>query len=183
MMNKMILFCCTTLISTTANAALNLKPGLWRVQSKVTRDGVEFDPQAMMKQAMAKMSPEQKKQMESMMAKMGKGGPAVSMGDEGLEVCYTSELLKNDALFTQQQSGECSHEFPVKSASRMVIKFKCKNGVEGEGEWNLKDSTHYSGTMKINEKSGKKSEIKYQAQFASPNCGNVKAIDPALLNK
>ena len=97
-------------VSESALAALSIKPGLWTVQSILKRDGQEIDAGKMMKEAMAKMSPEQRKQMEAMMAKMGgEGGPAFRMGDNGMQVCYTKELLKNEEMLNQVIAGYLQH--------------------------------------------------------------------------
>ncbi len=182
-MKTMILITAFLITIGSSQAALSIKPGLWSVQSKMKQDGKEYDPQAILKATLAKMTPEQKKQMEAMMAKMGKGGSPFGVSSKGIEVCYTPEMLKSESFLSQQNSKECTQEFPVKTSTHIVIKFKCANGMNGTGDWTVKDSAHYVGTMKINEKSGKKTDVNYQAEFVSANCGNVKPIDLSNFKK
>ena len=92
------------IFSSTSFAALSIKPGLWNIEVKMNKDGKVTDPHAKMAAAMAKMSPEQNKQMQAMMAKMsakagyGEGGSPFGFGEHGLQVCYTNEMLKNAKL-------------------------------------------------------------------------------------
>lgn len=165
-------------------AALSIKPGLWTIETKMKRDGSEFDPQAAMKAAMAKMTPEQKKRMQEMMGKMGNGGGAAfNMNEKGMQFCYTGEMLKNEEFLNQHKDKDCTTTFPVKTSSKVVTEFKCKNGTEGRAEWNVKDSTHYNGLVSILDKKGTKSEINYIATFASSDCGNVKPIESFIGKK
>lgn len=164
----------------TAEAALSIKPGLWTIEMKMKKDGKEFDPQAKMKEAMAKMSPQQKKQIQEMMAKMGgKNGPAFGMNEKGMQVCFTGKSLQNEEFLHQHRQSNCETTFPVKSPTRVVTEFKCKNGTKGSAEWKVKDSTHYQGAVRIIDGKGAKSEIDYLGTFASEDCGNVKPIEEA----
>ena len=177
-MKKIILF--SLFISLSSSAALSIKPGLWTVETKVKKDGKEYDPQAKMREAMAKMSPEQKKQMEAMVAKMSekmgqKNSAAmgsIGITDQGMQICYTEKMLENEELITKNKhQQDCETTFPVKTSTRVVTEFKCKNGSSGTAEWNVKDSTHYQGAVKMTTAKGEKAEVNYVASFTSSDCG------------
>lgn len=170
-------------------AALSIKPGLWTIETKMKKDGKEYDPQAKMKEAMAKMSPEQKKQMEQMMAKMSAkmGHPsnpnaasAFGMSEKGMQVCFSGKTLQNEEFLNQHKQHDCTNNFTTKSSTRVVMEFKCKNGSNGTAEWNVKDSTHYQGAVKMTNSKGDKSEINYLGTFTSADCGKVKPIDEVI---
>jgi hypothetical protein len=183
-MKFLFLMIMISFVSVEVQAALSIKPGLWTIQSKVKRDGKEFDPNQMMKDAMAQMTPEQRKQVEAMMNKMSGGkGPAMKMGEKGIQVCYTSELLKNEEMLNQHKDQSCTSTFPVKTSTNLVVEFKCKNGTNGKADWKVKDSTHYIGKVTVTEGNGNATEIDYQAEFSSANCGAVKPVSPTAFKK
>lgn len=169
------------LFASPSFAALAIKPGLWTIETKMKKDGKEFDPQAKMKEAMAKMTPEQRKQMESVMQKMaGHGGSAIGMSDKGMQVCFTGKMIQNEEFLNQHKQHDCETTFPTKTSTRVVTEFKCKNGTNGTAEWNVKDSTHYQGAVKMTTGKGEKTEINYLGTFASADCGKVKPIESMM---
>lgn len=172
-----------TMIPTASFAALAIKPGLWSIQSVIKRGAQEFDAAKIMKDAMAKMSPEQKKQMEAMMSKMGNGGTTFNMNDKGMQVCFTQEMLKNEAFLNQHRDQRCKTSFPIKTSTHVVVEFKCESGTTGNADWQVKDSTHYIGKVSINEKSGQKTDVNYKAEFVKADCGSIKPMDPSVFKK
>ncbi len=172
-----------TVIPSVSFAALAIKPGLWSIQSIVKHGGQEYDAGKIMKEAMAKMSPEQKKQMEAMMKKMGKNGPAFSMSDKGMQVCFSQEMLKNEEFLNQHQDQKCKTAFPVKTSKHVVAEFKCESGTSGTADWQVKDSTHYIGKVSFNDKGGQKTEVNYKAEFVNTDCGSIKPVDPTVFKK
>jgi hypothetical protein len=182
-MNKLLLIALIMSYPISSFAALSIKPGLWSIQSKVKTGGQEYDAGKMMKDAMDQMPPEQKKQMEAMMAKMGKGGSAFHLSDKGMQVCFSQEMLKNEEFLNQQKNQDCKSTFPIKTPTHVVAEFKCANGSEGKLDWTVKDSTHYAGKAVMSDPSGNKTEVNYNASFVKADCGSVKPIDPKLLKK
>jgi Protein of unknown function (DUF3617) len=182
-MNKWILTLLLMVYPMGSFAALSIKPGLWSIQSVVRSGGQEYDAGKMMKQAMDQMPPEQRKQMEAMMSKMGKGGPAFNLNDKGMQVCFSQEMLKNEEFLNQHKNHDCKSTFPVKTSNHVVAEFKCANGSEGKVDWIVKDPTHYAGRATMSDSSGNKTEVNYQASFVKADCGSVKPIDPKLLKK
>lgn len=168
-----------SLIPQNSYSALAIKPGLWNVEMKITQNGKEFDPQAQMKAALAKMKPDQRKKMESMMAQMsGLGGKAGSgmMGasEKGFQVCYTAEMLKSENVLHHQSEKNCETRFPVKTSEKLIVEFNCKNQTSGNAEWKVLDSTHYEGKMSIKRNQSPDSTLIYKGTFVSTDCGQIK---------
>jgi len=182
-MNWMLALSLSLVFIPPSFAALSIKPGLWTMETKMKKDGKEYDPQAQMKAAMAKMSPEQKKQMQAMMEKMGHGASAFNLNEKGIQICFTGEMLKNEEFLNQHRDSECATVFPIKTANHVVTEFKCKSGATGKAEWTVKDSTHYSGIVNMTDKKGTQSEIDYRGTFASADCGKVKPIESVMTKK
>ena len=170
-------------LSVNSFAGLSIKPGLWSIETKVIKDGKEFDPQAQMKLMMAKMSPDQKKKIQSIISKSGKAGASFGMNERGLQVCINDDVLVKEDFLNPYSQFDCETAFPTKTTTHVVAQFKCKNGANGTAEWSVKDSTHYQGAVKMNDKAGNISEIKYNGVFTSASCGKVKPIDFSKLKK
>src|SRR5690349_945397 len=90
--------------ATLPAAAQTLKPGLWEMRQKM--QGGEMDKaMAEMQQQMKSMSPEQRKQMEAMMAARGvQMGPSAG-GGMAVKVCMTKEMVERDEVPAAQ--GDC----------------------------------------------------------------------------
>lgn len=158
-------------VCSTARASINIKPGLWEVKSTVQSGGRTMDPHAELKKAMAGMSPEQRKMMESRMGSM------VRPGGSGFQVCYTPDLLNRDDAFGRQKGGsDCTHETRSKTATRIEMDFKCKDGSAGTSEWTIQDSEHYQGKVSMTQAKGAKSDVQMSGRFLKADCGSVKPL-------
>lgn len=163
------------IFSLQAYAALEMNPGLWEVKLTLTNDGKKVNPQAEIKKAFEKMSPEKRKKMESMMASMGAGMPST---DGGLKICLSKEMLSKDDVLMQQDNKNCDMEFLERSSTKVNINFKCKDGSTGNGQWTIKSGGKaYSGQMTMNRAKGRKSEMTHEGKWLSANCGDVKPMD------
>ncbi len=159
-------------------AALGMKPGLWEIQMSLAgADGKQTDPMAEMRKAMAGMSPEQQKQMAGVMGKMGGGKMGIAPGG-GMQVCYTKEMLENEANLNQQKDKKCTTTVKEKSASKVIADFKCDDGTSGTSNFTIKDSSNYNGIVDVTDKTGKKSKMTFNGKFASNDCGDVKPMTP-----
>lgn len=152
-------------------AALNMKPGLWEIKTKINSGSGETDPMAQMRKSMDQMSPEQRKQMEAAMAKQG-----MSPSGNGAKVCYTPELLKNNESVMNQKDSKCKSNVTQKTAKKTAVEFNCENGSKGTGEWNFVSDKQYSGTVKVTDAKGALSQIHHDARFVSNDCGDVKPL-------
>lgn len=158
-------------VSAFAHAAVNIKPGLWKINMIVNADGKEMNPAAQMQKAMANMPPERKKMMMEMMSKMNSG----MSPDGGMQVCYTKKSLEKPEALAQKQDKNCKTTIVTQTPTKVVTNFKCENGSSGDGTFTMKDSESYLGVMNLDNK-GKKSTIKYEGKFVSADCGSVKPV-------
>ncbi len=165
----------------SAQAVLNMKPGKWRIQTTmVGSDGTKADPMAKMRDALAKMSPEKRKQMEAMMAQMkqtvqkahpNQKMPDVQFDKDGMTMCYTKEML-NSGLDEKKkhEARKCKITDHQQTSTLVSMKFNCENGSSGTTEWKVVDDTHMSGSTKTVNSKGQKHEVDYKAQFLSAKC-------------
>ena len=155
-----------------AYAVLNMKPGLWEVKTKMKSENGQQDPTEKMRQAMAKMSSEQRKKMEAMMGKSG-----MNFASNGaMQVCYTNEMLAKSESLMGNRSNQCTHKFLEQTPSKVRMEFNCKDGAKGTGEWKMVNDRQYQGRMNITNSKGKSSEINHEAKYISSDCGNVKPL-------
>ena len=169
-----------TLLTLNAQAALQMNPGLWEVKSIIKADGQVVDPQAGLKKLMTKMTPERRKRFETAMA--------ANLSSNGLmQVCFTKDMLANEGAFMQEESKSCDLQFADRTATKVSMTFKCKNGSNGNANWNIKSGGKaYDGQMNFTYKTGKKSEVTHEGKWVSADCGKVKPVNfkqPSPLKK
>lgn len=165
-------------------AAQTMKPGLWEITNKMGGSGdsgakMNAAMEQMQKQ-MASMSPEQRKQMEKMMAQQGVSmSPGAPGGGMATKVCISKEMAARNEAPTQPQ-GDCKQESMQKSGNTTKFKFTCsKPPSTGEGEVTMNNSESYTMKMKINrDVKGKPEQMTMDAQgkFLSADCGSIKPI-------
>ena len=163
---------------TVSASAQNLKPGLWEVTSSMKGGGGEMDKaMAHMKQQMASMSPEQRRQMEAAMAKQGVamgGGP----GGMSVKTCMTKEMVERNEI--PAQHGDCRTTKNERSGNTIRMAFTCtKPPSSGEGQLTIQSPEAY--TMKVAVKGppgGKGETINMDAsgKWLASDCGNVKPM-------
>ncbi|MBI2521243.1 MAG: DUF3617 domain-containing protein [Bdellovibrio sp.] len=176
---KIIVAFLMILSSFSTFAALGIKPGLWEMEMTMGgADGKQVDPMAEMRKAMAKMSPEQQKQMAAMMGKMG-GRMGMTPGG-AMRICYTKEMLENEANLNQQKDKKCTSTIKEKSAKKIVANFKCEDGTSGNSIFTIQDTSNYSGDVDVTDKSGQKSKMSLKGKFVSNDCGDVKPFNTAM---
>jgi hypothetical protein len=158
--------------------AQTLKPGLWDVSSRM--EGGSPQMQAAMgelEKQMAAMSPQQRKQMQDMMARQG-----VSMGSAGpgggvaMKICFTKEMVERNDMPTQQ--GDCTTTKGARTGNTMKVSFKCTQPPSsGEGEYTFVSSEAFTSKMTVTTNvQGKPETMKMSgsARFLAADCGNIK---------
>lgn len=168
----------------TPAAAQSMKPGLWEITNKMGGSGdsgakMNAAMEQMQKQ-MASMSPEQRKQMEKMMAQQGVNmSPGAPGGGMSTRVCITKEMAARNEAPAQHQ-GDCKQESMQKSGNTTKFKFSCsKPPSTGEGEVTLNSPESYTMKMKMmSQAKGKPEQMTMDAQgkFLSSDCGSIKPI-------
>lgn len=181
--SRIILSALTVLLGTSgvAQAQMNMKPGLW--ETKIIRMNVDGQDmlaqmskaQEQMRQAFAKMPPEQRKKMEAMIPNMG--------GDMMTQrICVTPDMAGMNGAMPPARS-ECAPPKLNRSGNRVNFEMTCK---QGTGQMVAKGETILNGdqiSSKMNavttESSGKKRTMQNESQmkFISGDCGKVKPID------
>jgi len=162
--------------STVALAQQRLQPGLWE-QSMTTKDEKMNKAMAQMQQQLASMPPEQRKQMEAMMAQKGvsMGGPGGPGGAITAKVCITPEQAARDEIPARE--GKCKRTSSERSGNTFRFAFTCEDGGSGEGEYTLQSPKAHSGKMIMTTvRNGKteRMEMQHSGRWLAADCGAVK---------
>jgi len=161
-------------------AAQSMKPGLWEINNKM--GGGQMDAQmAEMQKQLAQMPPEQRKQMEAMMAQRG-----MKMGGAGggttMQVCMTKEMVERSDMPMQQQQNDCKVTSQSRSGNTMKMAYTCASPPSsGEGEFTYNGAESYSSKMTINTTAnGKPQVMKMEGtgKWLGADCGNIKPMVP-----
>lgn len=162
-----------------ASAQQRMRPGLWEHSVNMKSQSGQMEAaMAEMQKSLASMPPEQRKQMEQMMAQQG-----VGMGPKGqtVKVCITKEQADLDNI--PQQEG-CTQKVQRVDASTMKVAFSCKGGQDqppssGEGTITMQGPTAYTGQFRFKTQNQGKPEQIDMAQsgkWLSDNCGAIKPM-------
>ena len=162
-----------------ASAQQRMRPGLWEHSVNMKSQSGQMEAaMAEMQKSLASMPPEQRKQMEQMMAQQG-----VGMGPKGqtVKVCITKEQADLDNV--PQQEG-CTQKVQRVDASTMKVAFSCKGGQgqppsSGEGTITMQGPTAYTGQFRFKTQNQGKPEQIDMAQsgkWLSANCGAIKPM-------
>jgi hypothetical protein len=162
-------------------AAQTQAPGLWEHSFKMkSQDGQIEKAMAEMQKQMAAMPPDQRKQVEQMMAERG-----MSMGAQGtvVKVCVTKEEVARKA---EPQFGEgCTQQVVQRNANSMKVKFECSRPqpMKGEGEVSFVSDKAYTGKSNVvtSLANGQTHQmaIEMVGKWLAADCGDVKPR-PAL---
>lgn len=162
-------------------AAQTMKPGLWEVTSRMGGEhGAKIAAaQAEMQKQLAAMPPEQRKQMEKMLAQQGVGMPgAAPGGGMAARVCISKEMAARNEAPAQQ--GDCKQESMQRSGNTTRFKFTCsKPPATGEGEVTLQSPEAYTMKLKtVSQAKGKPETMTMESQgkWISADCGKLKPV-------
>jgi hypothetical protein len=137
---------------------------------------------AQMQQQMAAMPPEQRKQMEAMMAQRGVNMPsAASGGGMGMKVCITPEMAARSEMPSQKE-GDCTTNITSRTASGMKMSFVCTNPPsKGDGTYTFSGDTAYTMAMTIQSTQDGKTQnmtLNGSGKWLGTDCGNIKPMAP-----
>ena len=169
-------------LSIAPAAAQTMKPGLWEVtQNMGGSQGAETAAaQAEMQKHFASMPPEQRKQMEKMMAQQGIGmAPgAAAGGGMTTRICISKDMAARNE--TPVPSADCRQESFSRSGNTTRFKFSCSNPPSsGEGEVTVSGSDSYSSKMKFTTREQGRSEtmtMDSRGRWLSADCGQLKPM-------
>ena len=174
--------------SSSANAQ-NMKPGLWEISQKMKFGSAQAnDAMAGMQEQLAKMPPEQRKQMQEMMAQKGVNVDLNSMGGSGgaggpgvitIKTCMTQAMADRNEM-PPAQNG-CTATQSPRIGNTMKMAFACtKPPSSGEGMVTFTSSDAYNMKMVITSTvKGKpeKLEMDGTGKWLGSSCGDVKPIE------
>ncbi|RZT11374.1 Protein of unknown function [Duganella sp. CF402] len=171
---KRLMLTLAILAAAQASAQNSIKPGLWEITSKVKTGNAQQD-QAMSAAAaqFAAMPPEQRAQVEAMMAKNGISMPkAGSDGAITLTACVTPEMASRKEL-PMNQKGKCtSKQEPV--AGGMNVSYTCTDPASsGNGQIRFNGDSAYSMTMQVTNNTGagpRSANVESSGRWLSATC-------------
>jgi hypothetical protein len=185
-MTRTLVVCLVALAALLAHATgVGLKPGLWEVRVvKQVVDGRDTTATmaaqaAQMQQTLARMSPEQRAQMEAMFKQKG----ISPVSDGGYRLCISPEMAKRDTPVVDRD-GRCQPIKVTHSGNRTNYEINCSsNGITsvGKGESTAAgDLITTRSDMTMTRANGpprvmhSESEMKY----LGTDCGDVKPPAP-----
>lgn len=170
---SILTFCISSFAATSG-----MKPGLWEHSFTIKSESGKVEKaMADLKTKMAKMSPDQRKMMEEVMAKQGLG---INQHVNSVKVCISKEQAENLEI-PQGQNQNCTQEVVNRTAKTIKMKFDCKglSQTSGEGEFTLTSPTAYTGKSVINTTVNQKTDrmdMNQKGKWLSANCGEIKPI-------
>lgn len=189
-MKKLVLASLATLVlpltlGTTAHAqGSGIKAGLWELkQIKQIMDGRDMGgqmaaAQAEMQQAMANMSPAQRKQMEAMMG--SRGMPAGAAGG-AQRICISPAMAASDKPMVDPE-GRCEPAKMSRSGNKTSFEFNCTTAgrsMVGKGESTISgDTVNTRMDMTTTDAQGRHTmQSESQMKYLGPDCQGLKPID------
>jgi hypothetical protein len=159
-----------------AAEAQSMKPGLWEIHNKSDNPQMAGGMAEMQKQ-LAQMPPEQRKQMEAMMAQRGVKMAAGSDGAMVVQVCMTKEMAERNDV--PMQDG-CRMTKQERSGNTMKMAFACTNPPSsGEGQVTFNGPEAYASRMTVRSVEQGRTEaitMESSGKWLKADCGSVKPV-------
>ncbi|MBX3634330.1 MAG: DUF3617 domain-containing protein [Rubrivivax sp.] len=159
-------------------AAQKSEAGLWEYRIALKSGSGRMEgAMAQMQQEMAKMSPEQRKAMEQMMASQGMGMAPGGGAANTVRMCVSKEQAARDEMPTGDD--RCRQTSLTRSGSTLRFAFVCEGNppTKGEGSYTFQGGRAFSGQTAVDTVvDGKPERIEshIQGQWLGADCGNVK---------
>ena len=161
--------------------AQKIRPGLWENTVSMKSGGGQMDAaMARMRDELARMPPEQRAQVEAMMARQGLGMAAGQPNT--LRSCVSPEMAARDMMDTGD--GRCKSTGHSRTGNVVRFKFACQGegnqpGGEGEGEFTLISDTENKGKVSITtSRQGQplRMDIESASRWVAADCGAIKPV-------
>jgi len=183
-MKKLSLLILITLSSTVLAQGSGLKQGLWEIKPiKQIMDGKDMaaqmaSAQAQMQQAMANMPPEQRQQMQAMMAQHGSTAPGSA------RICVSAAMAAKDKPVVDSE-GRCEPSKVSRSGNKSSFEFNCSTKgrtMVGKGESTTNgDSVTTSVDMTMTDARGSHTmQSEMLMTYLGSDCQGVKPADQLL---
>ena len=146
--------------------SLAVKTGLWETTVTINMSGMSIPADAL-----AKVPPAQRAQMEQMMQRAGAGAPR-TMKEKS---CITDKDLKDGPFrnATNQGGQHCTYTPVSVTARHQELTFQCTSdsghGTSGKMVLDAPDSTHVNGTVEAKTEAGT-ANVKLATQWLSSSC-------------
>lgn len=153
-------------------SASEVRPGLWEMQMNFNNSapGAQSSGMAQAQASMDKLSAEERKMMQDMMAGMG-----VNLSKPNvIQLCITPEQAKARDYGSQNEPG-CSHKVTSQNDKGFTVAFKCQDS-EGTATTRFLSDKAYETAMDMTVSvDGKKQKIKQttQSKWISADCGKL----------
>lgn len=166
----------TTLATPWARAQTQA-PGLWEHRFAMkSQDGQMEAAMAQMQKELASMPPEQRKQMDAMMA-----GRGVKMGPQGTttKFCLSKEQAARAA--EPHMGSDCTRQDVIRSGNTVKYRFECSKPqpMKGEGEMTFVSDKAYRGTSTITSQAPGQTRpmsMEMSGQWLSADCGDIRPM-------
>ena len=152
----------------------NIKTGLWEMTETHTMSGMPAMP-SIPPEALARMTPEQRAQMEEHMKSAMGGGPKTT----SRKYCVTKEKLEKDMVFGENRP-ECTRTVLSSSTTMTEVKVHCQEkDVTSDGTFKIEalSSDSVKGTMRmVTNAHGRNMNMDFDflSKYLGPACGDVK---------
>jgi hypothetical protein len=155
--------------------AQSMKPGLWEINNKMS--GGQMDgAMAEMQKQLAQMPPDQRKQMEAMMAQRGVQMTPGAGGGMAVRMCMTKEMVERNEVPTRDG---CTTTKNQRSGNTMKIAFTCTSPPSsGEGDFTFSGDAYTSHMTVKTAVQGKPETMVMDAtgKWLGADCGSVKPM-------
>lgn len=161
-----------------AQAQQRIRPGLWENTLAMKMGGGQMEgAMAQMREQMASMSPEQRAQVEAMMARQGMGA-AGGRPNTTVRTCVTPEMAsRNDFNPGDSRCRSTAHQ---RTGNTVKFKVTCESDQgpsEGEGEFTLVSETATKSKMSVTAtRQGQawRMDVESASRWVAADCGDVK---------
>ncbi|MCW5636139.1 MAG: DUF3617 domain-containing protein [Rubrivivax sp.] len=159
--------------------AQKIRPGLWENAVTVKSSGGQVEAaMAQMRAQLASMPPEQRAQVEAMMARQGVGMAAGKPNT--VRTCISPEMAARDEF--NPGDSRCKSTSFSRSGNTVRFKFACEHDrgtANGEGEYTLVSDTETRGKMFVNttqQGQSMRMDMESAGRWLGANCGDIKPI-------
>jgi hypothetical protein len=184
-MKKLTLAILVTLTGSAFAQSSALKPGLWEMKTiRQVMDGRDMSAQmnaaqGQMEEAMAQMSPDQRKKMEAMMG--GQGMPTKSKAGGGMRICMSAAMAAKDKPMVDPE-GRCEPTKLNRSGNKSTFEFSCTSKGQttvGKGESTVSgDMVATRMDMTMTDAQGRHTmQNETQMKYIGPDCQGIKPAD------
>jgi hypothetical protein len=168
-------------LASLSAGAQTLRPGLWEMQHRVKGDARMEQQMADMQKQLSSMSPEERQQMEAMMAGRGMQVSPADGGGAAMRICITREMAERNDIPTSR--GECKTGPQQRSGNTLKMTFTCTDPPSsGDTQVTFHGSESYTTRTNVTSTVGGKPEtmsMEGSGKWLAADCGNVKPMQSA----